>query len=179
MMRKIKISLLFCLIFILMAAYPCKTTLADPLHPAALSVNLVNKKHEVPFKGTVNAMITRMTGDFPVYNVTVDGSGNVTHLGKVILHLEEVIQFGETGIGISHQNITYTAANGDQLRVNAVSTVTPRMDNPDIMDVESTSGEFDGGTGRFEDASGSYHLKAVVNTATGMVHAWVSGTIMY
>ena len=178
-MRKLKISLFFSLMFLLMAAFPCKTTQADPLPSADKYLNHVSIKHPVPFMGRVSAMITGMTGGNGTFYVTVDGSGNVTHLGKVQLHLEEVIVFDATGAGISDQDITYTAANGDQLSVHAISNVIPRIDDPAIMDVESIRGEFAGGTGRFEDATGTYHLKAVVNTSTHMVQAWINGSIMY
>lgn len=171
--------MLFSLMCILMAAFPGRTIQADPLFNTNHSINVVSKKHPVPFMGSVNAVISDMTGAIPFFHVTVDGSGNVTHLGKVALHLEEDIVFDISGAGISDQYITYTAANGDQLAVHAISTVIPRIDDPSVMDVESTFGEFTGGSGRFEEASGSYHLKAIVDRETGRVQAWVNGMLQY
>ena len=178
-MRKLKILLVFGLMVILMAAFPGRTIHADPLTSLDHSMIVLSKNHPVPFMGRVSAVITGMTGANPFIHVTVDGSGNVTHLGQAQLHLEEDITFFNAFEGVSVQDITYTAANGDQLRVDAVSTVTRRVDNPDILDIESTSGSFSGGTGRFADATGTYHLKAVVVVSTGMVQAWINGTIMY
>lgn len=179
MMRKIKISLLFCLIFILMAAFPGKIIQADPLSSFDKSHSLITKKHPVPFTGRLHATVLDKTGTIPFVHVTVDGNGNVAHLGKVSVHLEEDIVFYGPDFGISDQDIVYIAANGDQLFVDATSNVTRRSEDPSILDIESTEGVITGGTGRFDGASGNYHLRAVVNEPTGDVQAWVSGSIIY
>lgn len=134
-MRKLKISLVFGLTLILMAAFPCRTIHADPLTSLDHSMIGLSMKNPVPFMGRVNAVISGKTGKIPFIHVTVDGSGNVTHLGKVNVHLEEISTFFNELEWISVQHTTYSAANGDQLNVEAVSTVTRRRDNADILDI--------------------------------------------
>ncbi len=102
--------------------------------------------------------------------LTIDGGGQATHLGNFEVSLiwctDRVSYNSATG--------TMVAANGDELRFNLIEYG---------MDAEGewATYEFDGGTGRFDGASGELHERiystfidefnaVYTNTATG----WIS-----
>jgi hypothetical protein len=177
-MRKVKISLLFGLMFTLMAVYPGKTVQADPLFSANMSVLLVAKKYPVPFHANIKAMITDQVVAIPIVYIKEDGIGNATHLGKIEYHMEETVIFDAVFNGESEQDIILTAANGDKLYIHSTTKLTPISGDPLILDVQG-SGGITGGTGRFEGASGTLQVKAIANTETSEVTEGIYGNIMY
>ena len=94
----------------------------------------------VPLKGRGSAQVTDVNGNV----LTAVGSGNATHLGA--FRRVEHIVLGPDG-AISG-DITFTAANGDQLTANFVGGFTSDT---------TASGTYTitGGTGRFANATGT------------------------
>jgi hypothetical protein len=96
--------------------------------------------------------------------LTVLSFGEATHMGEVVL-IHEITQFGDRVINLS----TIIAANGDELYVLRETEWNPE------------TGWFEGpytvlgGTGRFEDATGSGHAVG----GFGFVGVALSGTICY
>jgi hypothetical protein len=177
-MKKIRIILLFGLMVILMAFTSSHLLQADPLHSSGQSSLLLAKKHPVPFNARINAVITEMVGDPSALKVTVNGSGNATHLGRIGFYVKETIAFDEFFNGVADQDITFTAANGDKLYVHAISNMAPVSADPLIL-AEEGSGWITGGTGRFEDASGSVVVKGVVEPFAGIAELSIIGIFMY
>jgi len=110
--------------------------------------------HPVPFKG--QAALT-LTGAVPIgdnLELTAIASGEATHLGQ-FTRTETVLV---DPFGVFEGTLTFTAANGDELYVDVAGAFT----SPDLSTAEG-SYAFAGGTGRFEDASGSALFSAVAN----------------
>lgn len=93
---------------------------------------------------------------------TIEGPLNTAHLGLTTVSLAFTITPGtplQTGSG------TLTAANGDKLFVDftGIITSTDPLDNRSTSDFTIT-----GGTGRFENASGSFTAVAVGSVVSSM-----------
>ena len=103
-----------------------------------------------PVKGTTSGTVTG-TLTSPL-GITVDLTGNVTHLGKFSVHVDAVgvISGGEV---VVDGPFTAVAANGDQL--TGTTTLTTPLSQ--LSEVHTTTGllTITGGTGRFSDASGT------------------------
>jgi hypothetical protein len=81
-----------------------------------------------------------------------DVTGNLTHLGRTTGRFEvvfDVAQFGEDGCGPIRKTGTFTAANGDQLSVDAQGSFCFGT----VVAIYTYN--IIGGTGRFAGASGS------------------------
>jgi hypothetical protein len=124
-----------------------------------------------PFRGHADEMIT---GAEPVADgllVTVTGVGQATHLGS-FTRLGRVVVHAD---GSAEGTVVFTAANGDQLFIEAQG-VPPNPGTPNIIGGTYT---FTGGTGRFSDASGGADFVGVI--APDGIHITVAfeGTIQY
>ena len=100
---------------------------------------------QVPFLGSARGAITNVVPDAGGLILTVTATGKATHLGQ--FSRSETLLFNPATGAISG-SITFTAANGDQL----VGTVTGQFTSATTVAGTYT---FTGGTGRFEDASGT------------------------
>jgi hypothetical protein len=105
------------------------------------------------------------------------GEGTMTHLGRSTM-LEEWCSNGPADLGT--RSITITAANGDELR-GYHSTIEFIGSDPTTF-VETLN--FDGGTGRFENATGVFIETVVVTedflgAPTGTFVMSGAGTIIY
>ena len=103
-----------------------------------------------PFKGWGSATVVGVNPQPTYTELTIDGSGQSTHLGRFSRH--EVIQINGTG-GISG-TIDFTAANGD---VVSVSVAGQFISSTEAVGTYTITG----GTGRFDGASGSANFTAV------------------
>ncbi len=177
-MKALKISLFIGLMVILTAAIPGRVIQADPLSSENYAMNAISKNHPVPFMSTIFANVMITGGGEYTPEVTVNGNGNATHLGRVIFSAEETIVFDEFYNGFADQDFIFTAANGDQLNIHANSNLYPISADPFILGEEG-SGTVTGGSGRFEGASGNIVLKASVNIDTWTAQISLKGTIMY
>ncbi len=140
------------------------------------------KKHAVPFKGTFKQEQTHMEGMPPVIYVEMEGVGTVSHLGKTKLWVGQNWDMGDfTGPAEGDADVIFTAANGDELYayLYAYNAVEFDGDGNLVFATIWGAGTFEGGTGRFSDASGSYNLTADYNFLTGESNAFYKGKIMY
>ena len=95
--------------------------------------------------------------------------GHATHLGPANGFAEQCIN-GTTGV-IVRGEATYFAANGDEL----YATYTGAPLGPGLIQVDQI---FDGGTGRFEYATG-FATEIVTVDAAGTVQGTIDGIISY
>ena len=100
---------------------------------------------QVPFKGRAEGAVVSMAPDPAGVVLTALAGGNATHLGR--FSREETLLLNPM-TGILAGAITFTAANGDQLRCTfAGGFISPTT--------ATGTYTFTGGTGRFENATGS------------------------
>jgi len=87
---------------------------------------------------------------------TFEVVGNATHLGKFVFPGDwQIVGATDTGLVTFHIWGTYTAANGDTIKVDCPDWVTQYDANGNAV---TSTGVVNiiGGTGRFANASGSY-----------------------
>jgi hypothetical protein len=128
---------------------------------------------QVPFKGSLNGVVTITPINPPVVSVLVEGTGNATHLGSFTLEFTAVVnQATRTGIGPGL--MVFTAANGDTL--TAESTGSATVVAPGVLSTVD-NGTITGGTGRFTGATGSFALERTFFVAAGVTTGSFEGTI--
>lgn len=141
---------------------------------------------ERPLKGTVTGVANFLpdTNCAPVNLRTVsDAAGIVTHLGRVVSTSEHCTPPGADISG----RMTLTAANGDELYLDYGGTCLP--DTPELIAGETyfvCENPFvvGGGSGRFDDATGSGLISARVLFAGFEVADWpgtwsITGMVRY
>jgi hypothetical protein len=106
-------------------------------------------------------------------HVNGNGSGNATQLGLYAINYQVDVN-PLTGAG-SNASAHLIAANGDSLFAVGSGQSSPSQ-TPDIFDVVETY-TITGGTGRFENATGSFTVKRQLSTVTGATSGSLSGTI--
>lgn len=125
---------------------------------------------ETPFKGTVSAVETGTTV-FPTRFSDRVGTGNATYLGRYTEHIVETINIPTMS---STGTATFTAANGDALLATEVGQATRTSPTTlSIVEVYTITG----GTGRFDDATGSFTLESNLDQTTGASTGTLSGAI--
>jgi hypothetical protein len=132
----------------------------------------------VPFKGhSENQAISAVPVDETHVFVTTAGEGTATHLGKfsfVSPHLSGLLDFSIDGIQV------ITAANGNELHTSLIGNLHPEVDETGhVFLVGAVEGTITGGTGRFEDATGTFTFSLVFDTETAHSFAEIDGTIEY
>lgn len=108
------------------------------------------------------------------FDQTIEGIGNARHLGKTKVIIEETITILDVSVnpptivypmqGLAQ--ITFIAANGDELHFETESNMTFEGHNPDnpIINIVSTGSTFKKGTGRFKKAKdGELHKVGMFN----------------
>ena len=89
--------------------------------------------------------------------------GTANHLGLYVSHERYCLDFSLFPIvQARYVEITFTAANGDQLYGNGQADFDLGNPDPTVPPGVEGFGEFDGGTGRFENATGSYEIVEVL-----------------
>lgn len=108
----------------------------------------------VPFKGKAALMVTGATPTEDGLQLTAIATGQATHLGPYTRTETVVVD----DFGQFEGSITFIADNGDELWVDVFGGFT-------ALDLSTAEGVyiFAGGTGRFEDASGSALFDAVAS----------------
>ena len=143
-----------------------------------------------PFKGSIEYVVD------PTITLTCDcndpffignyfsGTGNITHMGKIYAESVPCIEYifqgtNVIGYNISSQCDILVAANGDEVFMEA----DPYTMNLDFECFCNFSGEttvhFNGGTGRFENASGSATVSVLNDLGADLVIATFDGEISY
>lgn len=133
-------------------------------------------KHPVerPFKAA--GIFTMAADPNSALSGTFEVVGNATHLGKFVFPGDwQIVGATDTGLVTFHIWGTYTAANGDTIKVDCPNWVTQYDANGNAV---TSTGVVNiiGGTGRFANASGSY----VGNIFPGNpMHFTAQGNISY
>ena len=128
---------------------------------------------ERPFalSGTgVATLLTDESGNLVGANAT--GSGTATHLGQWTV-TGTVKYTLDNGVLRSSGQPTIIAANGDKLNVRIDGILDP------VAGVDQGVFYFEGGTGRFEGASGSANFLVSINPVTGGFEITMVGKINY
>jgi hypothetical protein len=132
---------------------------------------LLSKDQEVPFKGRLEgaATITPLTP--PFLSVSIEGTGNATHLGGFTVEIPHVVN---TTNRTSTGTYEFTAPNGDTL--TAGFTGQASLTAPGVLSIIETA-TITGGTGRFADATGNFTVERSFNQVTGLTTGSFEGTI--
>jgi hypothetical protein len=126
---------------------------------------------ELPFQGRLEgaATITPLTP--PFVSVSIEATGNATHLGRFTVENTHVVNTTErTATG----TYKFTAANGDTLTADFTGQANPAT--PGVLAIVETA-TITGGTGRFADASGSFTVERLFSQVTGLTSGSFEGTI--
>ena len=81
---------------------------------------VLSKGQEVPFKGRLEGTAT-ITGMPPFVSVSIEGTGNATHLGRFTVEIPHVVN---TTNRTSTGTYEFTAANGDTLTAGFTGQAT-------------------------------------------------------
>jgi hypothetical protein len=137
----------------------------------ATGAGLLSKDQEVPFKGRLEgaATITPLTP--PFLSVSIEGTGNATHLGGFTVEIPHVVN---TTNRTSTGTYEFTAPNGDTL--TAGFTGQASLTAPGVLSIVETA-TITGGTGRFADATGNFTVERLFNQVSGLTTGSFEGTI--
>jgi hypothetical protein len=127
-----------------------------------------------PVTGTCTTTFGAPLSPPPVIRQVDTGTCQLAHLGRTAIYLVQdidVVAGTQTSV-----ELTLTAANGDVLRASNVGTHV--QTGPTSSSFSSTL-TITGGTGRFADASGQWHLEGTVDRATStatftIVDGWIT-----
>src|SRR4029453_6829536 len=100
----------------------------------------------------------------------LEGTGHATHLGRFTITSDFTVNMMTvTAVGTA----IWTAANGDQIFTNVSGHGT--ISFPTLTTTETDT--ITGGTGRFEEASGTFVVERSINIPTLVSSATFSGTL--
>ena len=148
---------------------------ADTMQQRASAQSSAPAKEDVcgePFKGP-SWGTTTSTVEFPLVHNLFTGPAIVSGLGRsqvVFPHDWNLIDKSVTGF------MTITAANGDELFARVTGSAMFRPDGL-IADLDQF-GSFEGGTGRFVGAEGSFSIIGTITRATGAVVVDMDGYLV-
>jgi hypothetical protein len=137
----------------------------------ATGAGVLSNNQEVPFKGRLEGTATITPGTPPFLSVSIEGTGNATHLGRFTVEIPHVVN---TTNRTSTGTYEFTAANGDTLTAGFTGQAT--LTAPGVLSIIETA-TITGGTGRFADATGSFTVERVFNQVTGLTTGSFEGTI--
>jgi hypothetical protein len=147
-----------------------KTLVMTAMFLTAAFASPVAAKQQVPFHGSLEASETD-TLSFPFLTVSLSGTGQATHLGRFTTMFQlQVDVRTSTSLGF----FTLIAANGDSV-FGTISGHATNLGGGIASIVEAAT--ITGGTGRFEDATGSFTITRVVDQATGISSGSFNGAI--
>jgi hypothetical protein len=150
-------------------------------------INLRRNNQPRPFKGTIVYEQVAANGlECGCTNgqlVQIEGSGTVTHLGRVSSATSYCLLLGAAqncpgpGALVNNACLTITAANGDEINLDVL---TPYETCITACCFEaSIQGTFNGGTGRFDDASGTWTAEIIQELGSPVSTVTVDGQITY
>jgi len=132
-----------------------------------------------PYKGSCSTVVTPLDPQFLQLHIELDCT--LTHLGKatgVATQTNTVVaQNGPVIVELIANTTTYTAANGDVLNQSFEGMALVNVATGDVQYMGTET--FQGGTGRFADASGTSQLTGTASLLTGTGFYTVNGTIAY
>jgi hypothetical protein len=144
-----------------------QSSIASPTAPTSLSAATVERsliRPAVPFSGVVTGEaafdFANPRGCPSAFTTITDAKGTASHLGVTVFHSDHCVSMDNGAIvgGV----LVLTAANGDE--IHATYTGSSGAIPTQIGDPISVTGaiQFEGGTGRFLNASGTAVLTAEV-----------------
>jgi hypothetical protein len=137
----------------------------------AAGAAVLSNNQDVPFKGTLEGTATITPGTPPFLSVSIEGTGNATHLGRFTVEIPHVVNpTNRTSTG----TYEFTAANGDTLTAGFTGQAT--LTAPGVLSVVEIA-TVTGGTGRFADATGSFTVERLFNQVTGVTTGSFQGAI--
>ncbi|MCA1595068.1 MAG: hypothetical protein LC772_01370 [Chloroflexi bacterium] len=127
---------------------------------------------QVPFQGSLEAVVTRIPLAPPLVGVILNGTGNATHLGSFTFTAPHVVNLATRVASGSYE---FAAANGDMVYADFVghSTLT---DEPGVIRIVEVA-TITGGTGRYASATGAFTVVRLYNTIDGTTAGSFDGTI--
>ena len=133
---------------------------------------VLSRNQEVPFKGRLEgaATITPLTP--PFLSVSLEGTGNATHLGRFTVEIPHVVNTTNMTTTGTYE---FTAANGDTLTAGFIGQASLTATAGVLSVVETAT--ITGGTGRFAGATGSFTVERLVNQVTGLTSGAFEGTV--
>ena len=127
---------------------------------------------QVPFKGSLEGVVTVTPLKPPNVSVLVKATGNATHLGQFALAIPHTVNRASMTATGTYQ---FVAANGDTLTASFSGKATPTA-TPGVLSIVETA-TITGGTGRFAGATGSFTCVRLFNTVTGTTAGSFNGAI--
>jgi acyl-coenzyme A thioesterase PaaI-like protein len=137
-----------------------ETVMTTEIENKSNSANAKMKEEGVPFKGEYTTVAEFLRGP-AVQRIT--GTGHATHLGKSVFVANATVNLTTPPPFAIAGTAVFTAANGDQFYTRFTGTNTPTGNGTSRGVLYHT---ITGGTGRFENATGSFTGIALVNAAS-------------
>jgi hypothetical protein len=128
--------------------------------------------NQVPFKGRLEAVVSRGVVDPPFIPVLLEGEGNATHLGRFIFAAPHLVNLTTRLATGSYQ---FKAANGDMLFATFTGQASPTASPSVVYIVEVAT--ITGGTGRFAGATGGFTVERLYDTVAGTTRGGFDGRI--
>ena len=125
-----------------------KETESNQIAPAAK----MNMAQDRPFKGSFTTT-SEILQPAPVLRTRITGTGNVSQLGKSSFVALSTLDFTTQPPFTLSGTATFTAANGDEVYTSFTGTSTPAGEGMLHVSMIHT---ITGGTGRFQNATGSF-----------------------
>jgi hypothetical protein len=126
---------------------------------------------KVPFKGSLEGIVTITPLTPPLASVLIEGTGNATQLGRFTVRIPHVV---DQTVRIGSGTYEFIAANGDTLIADFTGQAT--LTSPGVLSITETA-TITGGTGRFAGATGSFTGARVFDVATMTTTGSFEGTI--
>lgn len=150
-----------------------KETIKDETPIFAKKSSSHSDENFVPFKGYY---ITRAEFLQGPAKQKITGTGEASHLGASTFVANATVNFGTPPPFAIEGTAVFTAANGDQFFTRFTGWNTPLGNGMSRGDIFHT---LTGGTGRFDDATGTLTAVALVNQASPTNQVWYEGSINY
>lgn len=136
-------------------------------------INSVNNENSVPFRGDYVTTHELLQG--PAVQ-RISGTGHATHLGASTFVANATVNFNTPPPFAISGTAVFTAANGDQFFTSFTGLSIPTGNGNSRGIINHT---ITGGTGRFEDASGSFTGLATVTQGSPTNTVTINGSIEY
>jgi hypothetical protein len=147
------------------------------------TANASSAQSERPYSGTCSTVVQVLTPPnvFP-QELRIDLDCTLAHLGRTTgVAFQTVTPLGAPNGAILTTAIenatTYTAANGDMLDQAFIGTALINLETGEVRYIGTET--FDGGTGRFNNATGTSDLTGTASIFTGTGLYTVQGRIAY
>ena len=148
----------------------------------SLTESAIAASPERPYSGSCSTVVTPLTppGVFP-QELHIDYDCTLAHLGHATAVATQVVTpINQSGVLVTAtitNSTTYTAANGDTLHASFTGTALLNVETGQVRFIGTE--KFDGGSGRFDDASGSADLDGSGSFFTNIAFFTAKGRIAY